>query len=131
MLIVAPVAEAQQIEAPETGATGIDLLHVRRSTIPAVTHVDGSARVQTVTATGNPAYYELLRAFKARTGCPVLVNTSFNVRGEPIVNSPHDAYTCFMRTNIEMLAMGNFLLDKSEQPSWSEEGDWRAQIPLD
>jgi carbamoyltransferase len=131
MLIVAQVAAAQQIPVSETGATGIDLLHVRRSTIPAVTHVDGSARVQTVTAAGNPAYYELLTAFKARTGCPVLVNTSFNVRGEPIVNSPHDAYTCFMRTNIEMLAMGNFLLDKSEQPSWSEESDWRAEIPLD
>lgn len=131
MLLVAQVAAAQQIPVTETGATGMDLLRVQRSTIPAVTHVDGSARVQTVTADSSPAYHELLTAFKARTGCPVLVNTSFNVRGEPIVNSPHEAYTCFMRTNIDMLAMGNFLLDKNEQPPWREENDWRAEIPLD
>ncbi|MFG2378339.1 carbamoyltransferase [Streptomyces sp. NPDC048504] len=131
MLVVARVAAAQQLPVTETDATGIDLLHVQRSTIPAVTHVDGSARVQTVTPDSNPAYHELLTAFKAHTGCPVLVNTSFNVRGEPIVNSPHDAYTCFMRTDIDMLAMGGFLLHKSEQPAWSEEGDWRADIPLD
>ncbi|MFE0174459.1 carbamoyltransferase [Streptomyces sp. NPDC059002] len=131
MLVVAPVAAARQLPVTETGATGIDLLRVQRSTIPAVTHVDRSARVQTVGSGSNPAYHRLLTAFKARTGCPVLVNTSFNVRGEPIVNSPHDAYTCFMRTDIDMLAMGNFLLHKSEQPAWSEEGDWRADIPLD
>jgi carbamoyltransferase len=131
MLVVAQVAAAQQVPTADTGATGIDLLRVRRSTIPAVTHVDGSARVQTVTAESNPEYHELLTAFKARTGCPVLVNTSFNVRGEPIVNSPHDAYTCFMRTNIDMLALGSFLLYKDEQPAWSEESDWRAEIPLD
>ncbi|MEU6072773.1 carbamoyltransferase [Micromonospora sp. NPDC047074] len=131
MLLVAQVAAARQLPVVETGVTGLDALRVQRSTIPAVTHVDGSARVQTVTGADNPAYYELLTAFKARTGCPVLVNTSFNVRGEPIVNSPHDAYTCFMRTDIDLLAMGNFLLDKSEQPPWSEESDWRAEIPLD
>lgn len=131
MLMVAHVAAAQQLPVTETDATGLDLLRVPRSTIPAVTHVDRSARVQTVTPDTNPAYHELLTAFKARTGCPVLVNTSFNVRGEPIVNSPHDAYTCFMRTDIDMLAMGGFVLHKSEQPAWSEEGDWRADIPLD
>ncbi|MFD8782865.1 carbamoyltransferase [Kitasatospora sp. NPDC059599] len=131
MLVVAPVAAARRLPVTETGASGIDLLRVRRSTIPAVTHVDCSARVQTVTPEGNPAYHRLLSAFKARTGCPVLVNTSFNVRGEPIVNSPHDAYTCFMRTDIDLLAMGSFLLHKDEQPPWSEEGDWRADIPLD
>jgi len=131
MLVVAQVAAARRIPVIETEETGIDLLRLQRSTIPAVTHVDGSARVQTVTAESNPAYHELLTAFKARTGCPVLVNTSFNVRGEPIVNSLRDAYTCFMRTNIDMLAMGSFLLDKSEQPAWSEESDWRAEIPLD
>ena len=131
MLVVARVAAAQQVPVPDTQATGMDLLRVRRSTIPAVTHVDYSARVQTVSADSGPSFYELLTAFKARTGCPVLVNTSFNVRGEPIVNSPHDAYTCFMRTNIDMLAMGSFLLRKSEQPPWSEDGDWRADIPLD
>lgn len=131
MLVVSQVAASQQLPVTETGATGMDLLRVRRSTLPAITHVDFSARVQTVTADGNPGYHELLTAFKARTGCPVLVNTSFNVRGEPIVNSPHDAYTCFMRTNIDMLAMGNFLLHKDEQPPWTEERDWRAEIPLD
>jgi carbamoyltransferase len=131
MLVVAQVAAAQQVPVTETGATGIGLLRLRRSTIPAVTHVDCSARVQTVTPDSSPAYHELLTAFKARTGCPVLVNTSFNVRGEPIVNSPHDAYICFMRTNIDMLAMGNFLLHKNEQRPWSEENDWRAEIPLD
>lgn len=131
MLVVAQVAAAQQLDAAETGVTGLDLLHVQRSTIPAVTHVDRSARVQTVDEHSNPKYHRLLAAFKARTGCPVLVNTSFNVRGEPIVRSPRDAYTCFMRTRIDMLAIGGFLLDKSEQPAWSEESDWRAEIPLD
>lgn len=131
MLVVAQVAAAQQLDAAETGVTGLDLLHVQRSTIPAVTHVDRSARVQTVDEHSNPKYHRLLAAFKARTGCPVLVNTSFNVRGEPIVSSPRDAYTCFMRTRIDMLAIGGFLLDKSEQPAWSEESDWRAEIPLD
>ncbi|GAA0549559.1 carbamoyltransferase [Paractinoplanes ferrugineus] len=131
MLLVAQVAAARQVPVTDTGATGIDLLRVPRSTIPAVTHVDGSARVQTVTADGNPGFHALLTAFRERTGCPVLVNTSFNVRGEPIVNSPHDAYTCFMRTNIDTLVMGDFVLHKSEQPPWSEESDWRSEIPLD
>ncbi|AKN71691.1 hypothetical protein QR97_19460 [Streptomyces sp. PBH53] len=131
MLVVSQVAAGQRLDADSAGASGLDLLKVHRSTIPAVTHVDHSARVQTVTEHSNPAYHRLLTAFKARTGCPVLVNTSFNVRGEPIVNTPHDAYTCFMRTNIDMLALGNFLLEKSAQPAWSEEHDWRAEIPLD
>ncbi|MGX1852487.1 carbamoyltransferase [Streptomyces sp. NBC_01456] len=131
MLVVSQVAAAQRLAEQETGAAGLDLLKVPRSTIPAVTHVDSSARVQTVTEHSNPAYHRLLTAFKARTGCPVLVNTSFNVRGEPIVNTPHDAYTCFMRTNIDLLALGNFLLEKSAQPAWSEESDWRDEIPLD
>ncbi|MDQ1741139.1 MAG: carbamoyltransferase [Pseudonocardiales bacterium] len=131
MLVVAEVAAAQQLEVGATDATGLELLRLRRSTIPAVTHVDYSARVQTVTEAANPAYHRLLTAFKARTGCPVLVNTSFNVRGEPIVNTPHDAYTCFMRTNIDLLALGNFLLEKAAQPAWSEESDWREEIPLD
>lgn len=132
MLIVAGVAAAQRVETPDAdGATGLDLLRVRRSTIPAVTHVDSSARVQTVSEHSNPAYHQLLTAFKDETGCPVLVNTSFNVRGEPIVNSPAEAYACFMRTNIDLLAMGGFLLDKSQQPLWHEDEDWRAAIPLD
>ncbi|MEV7899061.1 carbamoyltransferase family protein [Streptomyces cyaneofuscatus] len=131
MLVVSQVAAAQRLEAQEGGASGLDLLKVRRSTIPAVTHVDHSARVQTVTGHSNPAYHRLLTAFKALTGCPVLVNTSFNVRGEPIVNSPQEAYTCFMRTDIDMLALGNFLLEKSDQPAWQEASDWRDEIPLD
>ncbi|WP_326603798.1 carbamoyltransferase family protein [Streptomyces sp. NBC_01800] len=133
MLVVAGVAAGQRLDPPtDTGAAaGLDLLRVPRSRIPAVTHVDSSARVQTVSADANPAYHRLLTAFKAETGCPVLVNTSFNVRGEPIVNSPHDAYTCFMRTGIDVLAIGNFLLDKADQPRWQEPGDWREEIPLD
>jgi carbamoyltransferase len=131
MLVVSQVAAAQRLEAQDGGVFGLDLLKVQRSTIPAVTHVDFSARVQTVTEHSNAAYHRLLTAFKARTGCPVLVNTSFNVRGEPIVNSPHDAYTCFMRTNIDMLALGNFLLEKHAQPAWTETSDWRDEIPLD
>ncbi|MBS2962952.1 carbamoyltransferase [Actinocrinis puniceicyclus] len=132
MLLVAQVAAAQQVEtrSPQ-GAAGLDLLKLRRSTIPAVTHVDYSARIQTVTEQDNPDYHRVLAAFHAATGCPVLVNTSFNVRGEPIVNTPEEAYVCFMRTNIDVLAVGGFLLDKADQPQWREESDWREAIPLD
>jgi carbamoyltransferase len=87
--------------------------------------------VQTVTQAHDPRYHRLLTAFKAKTGCPVLVNTSFNVRGEPIVNTPEEAYTCFMRTHLDALAIGSFLLYKAEQPAWREGADWREQIPLD
>lgn len=132
MLLVAPIAAAHRIEATDASdASGLALLHRLRSTIPAVTHVDSSARVQTVTSESDPAYHQLLTSFKEETGCPVLINTSFNVRGEPIVNSPHDAYTCFMRTNIDVLAMGGFLMYKTAQPEWEEDGDWREFIPLD
>ncbi|MEU7804629.1 carbamoyltransferase [Micromonospora arborensis] len=131
MLVVSPVAAEQRVAADRAGATGLELLKLPRSTVPAVTHVDYSARVQTVDDTGNPAFRRLLTAFKELTGCPVLVNTSFNVRGEPIVNTPHDAYTCFMRTDLDLLAIGSFLLDKSEQPPWHEDGDWRSGIPMD
>ncbi|REE96249.1 carbamoyltransferase family protein [Thermomonospora umbrina] len=132
MLVVAPVAERQRRTAAAPDAVrGLDLLRVERSTIPAVTHVDFSARVQTVTRDRDPGLHRLLSDFKDRTGCAVLVNTSFNVRGEPIVATPQDAYRCFMRTDIDMLALGSFLLDKREQPEWSEEGDWREHIPLD
>lgn len=133
MLVVAKIAAGRRLDPPtDTGtAAGLDLLRIPRSRIPAVTHVDSSARVQTVSADADPSYHRLLTAFKAQTGCPVLVNTSFNVRGEPIVNSPHDAYTCFMRTGIDVLAIGNFLLDKADQPRWQESGDWREEIPLD
>ncbi|WP_199550895.1 carbamoyltransferase [Streptomyces sp. N35] len=133
MLVVTGVAPAQRIEHEDGdgGASGLDLLKVQRSTIPAVTHVDHSARVQTVTAERNAPYHRLLTEFKEQTGCPVLVNTSFNVRGEPIVASPAEAYACFMRTNIDLLAVGNFLLRKEDQPEWQEETDWRDEIPLD
>ena len=102
-----------------------------RRTIPSVTHVDGSARIQTVRRDQNPLYYDLLKAFERRTGCPVVVNTSFNVRGEPIVCTPEDAYRAFMRTEMDWLAIGSFLLDKAEQPAWREDVDWRELYELD
>ncbi|UWP80183.1 carbamoyltransferase [Dactylosporangium fulvum] len=132
MLVVAPVAEAARLAVEaDSGRTGLDLLKVPRSVIPAVTHVDYSARVQTVRGRDNPPYHQLLLALKQQTGSSVVVNTSFNVRGEPIVNTPHEAYTCFMRTDIDVLALGGFLLQKSDQPEWKEELDWRAEVPLD
>jgi carbamoyltransferase len=131
MLLTAQVAAARRLRCDTEGTTGPDLLRVPRSTIPAVTHVDGSARVQTVTAEHNPRFHALLTAFRGRTGCPVLVNTSFNVRGEPIVRDAAEAYACFMRTRIDALVLGSFLLDKRDQPEWREEGDWRAAIPMD
>lgn len=133
MLVVADIADTQRLpDADDAGdVRGLDRLKVRRSTIPAVTHVDMSARVQTVSEHANPAFHRLLTAFKAETGCPVLVNTSFNVRGEPIVRSPWEAYTCFMRTRIDVLVLGGFLLLKDDQPAWTEDGDWRDEIPLD
>jgi len=117
MLLVAPVKREHRREMTdlEKNFFGIDKLNVVRSDIPAVTHVDYSARVQTVHAETNPRYYKLLKAFKARTGCPVLVNTSFNVRGEPIVGSPEDAFRCFMGTGIDTLIIGNCVLHKDEQ----------------
>jgi carbamoyltransferase len=117
MLLVADVAKAHRRErtAAEEALFGIEKLNVPRSSIPAVTHVDYSARVQTVHRETNLLYHRLLSAFKARTGCPVLVNTSFNVRGEPIVCTPEDAFRCFMGTDIEVLAAGNCYLRKEEQ----------------
>ena len=117
MLLVADVAPEQRIAMTEEQRKlfGIDKLNVPRSSIPAVTHVDYSARVQTVHHETNPRYHELLSAFKAKTGCPVIVNTSFNVRGEPIVGSPEDAFRCFMGTEIENLAIGNCFLAKERQ----------------
>ena len=133
MLLVAPVREDRRIALSEEqeGLFGIDKLNVPRSDIPAVTHVNYSARVQTVSRRDNPDYYELIEEFERRTGCGVVVNTSFNVRGEPIVCTPAHAYTCFMRTNMDYLAMGPYLLDKADQPEWKEELDWRETIELD
>jgi carbamoyltransferase len=133
MLLVAPVQKDRRraTTTEEEGRWGIEKLKVQRSEIPAVTHVDYSARVQTVRREDNAAYYDLIAAFEARTGCPVLINTSFNVRGEPIVCTPEDAYRCFMRTNIDQLVLWPFVLDKKDQPAWREEGDWRKEVPLD
>jgi carbamoyltransferase len=117
MLLVAPVREHHRrpMTPEEQALFGIDKLNVPRSTIPAVTHVDYSARIQTVHAATNPRYHALLSAFKALTGCPVLVNTSFNVRGEPIVNTPEDAFRCFMGSEIDVLVIGNLVLRKEDQ----------------
>ena len=132
MLLVAPVQRARQVPmtAAQRSMWGIDQLNVVRSDIPAVTHVDYSARIQTVARAANPDYYALLKEFEQLTGCPVLVNTSFNVRGEPIVCTPADAYRCFMRTQIDYLVLSPFLLDKAAQPEWKE-ADWRTIFPLD
>jgi len=102
-----------------------------RSELPAITHVDYSARVQTVDATRNPVLYDILREFKQLTGCSVLVNTSFNVRSEPIVCTPEDAYLCFMRTGIDTLVLEDCVLDKSAQPEWQETTSWKEEFGLD
>jgi len=108
---------------------GIDKLNVVRSTIPAVTHVDYSARVQTVHRGTNPLYYRLIDAFKARTGCPVLVNTSFNVRGEPIVCTPEDAFRCFMGTDLDLLTVGRAVLRKDQQDPSLQQNYARSLAP--
>jgi len=116
MLLVAPVHASQRLEASAT-ANGLERLKQIRSRIPAVTHVDYSARVQTVSAVENPIFHDVLRRFEAKTGCPVLVNTSFNVRGEPVVCTPDDAFRCFVNTEMDYLAIGNFLLERAAQPN--------------
>jgi carbamoyltransferase len=133
MLLVAPVRGDRQVAMSEDQQRlfGIDKLNVPRSDIPAVTHVDYSARVQTVTREVNPEYHDLLTAFDRLTGCPVLVNTSFNVRGEPIVCDPKDAYLCFMRTEMDALVLGNHILHKTQQPALKEDVDWRNLYALD
>src|SRR4029079_4607282 len=113
------------------GVTGLDKLREPRSTIPAVTHVDGSARIQTVARSENPRFHDVISAFRDRTGCPVVINTSFNVRGEPIVCTPAEAYRCFMRTNIDALVVGDYILRKEEQPPFHETEDCRKQHELD
>jgi carbamoyltransferase len=132
MLIVADVLRGRRLETTtqEDALFGIDKLNVARSEIPAVTHIDYSARLQTVHSETNPRFHALLSRFKAKTGCPVLVNTSFNVRGEPIVATPEDAFRCFMGTDIEMLAIGNCLLRKEEQDA-SLARDYKHAFELD
>jgi carbamoyltransferase len=133
MLIVADVHEDKRrtMSAEEEALFGIDKLNVSRSEIPAVTHVDYSARIQTVHANTNPLFHRLLTRFKALTGCPILVNTSFNVRGEPIVCTPQDAYRCFMRTEMDVLFLENMVLYKEEQPELEDDVDWREEFELD
>ena len=133
MLIVAPVREELRIDitAEQEQLVGIEKLKLKRSKLPAITHVDYSARVQTVHEDTNPRYHALLQAFEHLTGCGVLVNTSFNVRGEPIVCTPTDAYRCFMRTEMDYLVVENFLLDKTEQPAWENDIRWQDELELD
>jgi len=133
MLVVAPVREQRRtaLTKEQQKLWGIELLNVPRSDIPAVTHLDYSARIQTVHEETNPGYYKLLKAFEAKTGCGVLVNTSFNVRGEPIVGSPQDAYRCFMRTEMDALVLENCMLYKANQKPLVEDSDWRKEFELD
>jgi carbamoyltransferase len=133
MLLVADVVKPKRRELPESARDlwGIEMLNVPRSDIPAVTHVDYSARIQTVRRETNPLYYDIIDAFYRRTGCPVIVNTSFNVRGEPIVCTAEDAYRCFMRTDMDALVVESFVLRKAEQTPLADAGDWRQEFVLD
>jgi carbamoyltransferase len=133
MLLVAPVKKelCREMTDDEQNLFGLDKLHVSRSTIPAITHVDYSARIQTVDRINNPLFHAMIETFDRKYGCAVVINTSFNVRGEPIVCTPEDAYLCFMRTNIDYLIMGNFLLDKTAQKPLKKDVDWRKQFELD
>ena len=117
MLLVANINQDKKIDMNEeqNKLFGIDKLNIKRSKIPAVTHVDYSARVQTVTQNTNKRYYDLIMKFKEKTGCPIVVNTSFNIRGEPIVNTPTEAFNCFMGTELDYLIIGNCILEKTKQ----------------
>ena len=110
---------------------GIEKLNIKRSQIPAITHVDYSARVQTVHKETNPRFHDVLKSFKDNTGCSVLVNTSFNVRGEPIVCTPEDAYRCFMRTEMDYLIVEDYLLAKPDQPVVEKDDSWKEEFALD
>jgi carbamoyltransferase len=133
MLLVAPVRENLRLlfTPQQQQLFGIEKLKVLRSTIPAVTHVDYSARIQTVHSETNPRYHKLICHFEQKTDCGMLVNTSFNVRGEPIVCTPEDAYRCFMRTEMDYLVLENFLLAKSDQQPWQQDNTWKAEFNLD
>jgi len=133
MLVVADVLKERRthLTDEEQAKQGFDKLRVARSDLPAITHVDNSARIQTVSREMNPRYHATINAFYEKTGCPVVINTSFNVRGEPIVCAPEQAYTCFMRTKMDYLALGACILDKADQEPWPEEDDWREEFELD
>ncbi len=131
MLLVAPVSPSQRTAVPADGAKGLDKLKQIRSSVPAITHVDCSARVQTVSREDNPVYHRLIEKFFEATGCPVIVNTSFNVRGEPIVCTPEDAYRCFCRTNMDYLVLGSYVIDKKEQNLPPPDDSWMKEFELD
>jgi carbamoyltransferase len=133
MLLVKPVKKDRQVPYPANfeGKELLDKLYFLRSDIPAITHIDYTARLQTAHKETNPRFWKLLHAFKRLTGYSVMVNTSFNVRGEPIVNTPEDAYRCFMRTDMDYLVIGDFIFDKSVQPAWKEKDDWKNEFTLD
>jgi carbamoyltransferase len=133
MLLVADVQKSRRVEMSDEQKSyfGLDKLNIARSDVPAITHVDYSARIQSVSSKTNPRYHELLSTFNNKHGSPVIVNTSFNVRGEPIVCTPKDAYLCFMRTEMDYLVLGNYLLTKSEQKPLVNDSDWRSEFELD
>lgn len=133
MLLVAPVRKEKCLPMAEEQKQlfGVDKLNIPRSEIPAITHVDYSARVQTIHPETNSRFYDLISHFEKRTGCPVLINTSFNVRGEPIVYTPGDAYRCFMRTEMDYLVMENILLAKTDQPAQEKDESWKEEFELD
>ncbi len=133
MLLVAPVKKelCNVMTEEEDKLFGIEKLNIPRSSLPAITHIDYSARVQTVSKSTNPRYYNLISAFKQKTGCPIIVNTSFNVRGEPIVCTPQDAYRCFMRTKMDILVLQNQILFKGEQPKVEKDETWMQEFELD
>ncbi len=133
MLLVADVKKERRISmtGDEQKKWGIDKLNVVRSDIPAITHVDYSARLQTVHKETNPKYHKLISKFEEKTGCAVIINTSFNVRGEPIVCTPKDAYKCFMRTDMDYLVLGNYILSKTDQKPLENDSDWKKEFVLD
>ncbi|HEX9657327.1 MAG TPA: carbamoyltransferase [Bacteroidota bacterium] len=133
MLLVAPVVENRRLKMTEEQEKlfGIDKLNVPRSDVPAITHVDYSARIQTVTREDHPLYYDLINAFYKKTGCPIIINTSFNVRGEPIVCRPEEAYRCLMRTQMDYLVIGNFVVAKNQQKPLEQDTDWMKEFELD
>ena len=133
MLLVSPLKDEHRIEmsSEQKKLFGIDKLNISRSILPAITHVDYSARIQTVSQKTNPRYYNLINAFKQITGCPTIVNTSFNVRGEPIVCTPQDAYKCFMRTEMDILVLENYILLKEDQSPLENDENWKDEFVLD
>ena len=132
MLLVADVHKERLLEVePQSGTDMRKRINQKRSDIPAITHVDNSARIQTVSGKHNKRFYDIIKAFEQRTGYGILINTSFNVRGEPIVGTPEDAYRCFMRTEMDVLVLEDFILLKEEQPEWKDKADWQKEYKLD